>query len=51
MVTLDVICLQNSKGIRMEQALTQLDVKIRFDNFSYPANIRNTLCSLKLGDN
>ena len=35
----------------MEQALTQLDVKILFDDFTYHANICNTLCSLKLDDN
>ena len=27
----------------MEQALTQLDVKILFDNFTYHANICNAL--------
>ena len=31
------------KGIRMEQALTQLDVKILFDDFTYHANICNAL--------
>ena len=35
----------------MEQALTQLDVKILFDDFTYHANICNTLLSLKLDDN
>ena len=35
----------------MEQALTQLDVKILFDIFTYQANICIALCSLKLGDN
>ena len=35
----------------MEQALTQLDVKILFDDFTYHANICNALCSLKLVDN
>ena len=35
----------------MEQALTQLDVKILFDDFNYHPNICNTLWSLKLGDN
>ena len=35
----------------MEQALTQLDVKILFDDFTFHANIRNALCSLKLDDN
>ena len=35
----------------MEQALTQLDVKILFDDFNYNANICNALWSLKLGDN
>ena len=35
----------------MEQALTQLDVKILFDDFTYHANICNALCSLKLDDN
>ena len=35
----------------MEQALTQLDVKILFDVFNYHANICNALLSLKLGDN
>ena len=35
----------------MEQALTQLDVKILFDDFSYHANICNALSSLKLDDN
>ena len=39
------------KGIRMEQALTQLDVKILFDDFTYHANICNALWSLKLDDN
>ena len=31
------------KGIRMEQALTKLDVKILFDDFTYHANICNSL--------
>ena len=35
----------------MEQAFTQLDVKILFDDFTYHANICNGLCSPKLGDN
>ena len=35
----------------MEQALTQFDVKILFDDFTYHTNICNTLLSLKLGDN
>ena len=35
----------------MEQALTQLDVKILFDDFTYHANICNALWSLKLDDN
>ena len=35
----------------MEQALTQLDVKILFGDFTSHANICNALCSLKLGDN
>ena len=36
----------------MEQALTQLDVKILFDDFTYHANIcYNALWSLKLDDN
>ena len=35
----------------MEQALTQLDVKIQFDDFTYHANICNTLYALKLDDN
>ena len=35
----------------MEQALTQLDVKILFDDLTYHANICNALCSLKLDDN
>ena len=35
----------------MEQALTQLDVKILFGNFTYHANICNALWSLKIGDN
>ena len=38
------VCDNNSripKGIRMEQALTQLDVKILFDDFTYHANICN----------
>ena len=39
------------KGIRMEQALTQLDVEILFDDFTYHANICNALWSLKLDDN
>ena len=34
----------------MEQALTQLDVKILFDDFTYHANICNALWSLKLSD-
>ena len=34
----------------MEQALTQLDVKILFDDFTYHTNICNAL-SLKLDDN
>ena len=39
MVTQDVICLQNSKGDLDGAALTQLDVKILFDDFTYHANI------------
>ena len=35
----------------MEQALTQLDVKILFGDFTYHANICNALCPLKLDDN
>ena len=35
----------------MEQALTQLDVKILFDDFTYHANICDALWSLKLDDN
>ena len=35
----------------MEQALTQLDVKILFDDFTYHANICNALLSLKFDDN
>ena len=35
----------------MEQALTQLDVKILFDDFAYHTNICNALWLLKLGDN
>ena len=35
----------------MEQALTQLDVKILFDDSTYHVNICNTLWSLKLDDN
>ena len=35
----------------MEQALTQLDVKILFDDFTYHPNICNALWSLKLDDN
>ena len=35
----------------MEQALTQLDVKILFDYFTYHANICYALWSLKLDDN
>ena len=35
----------------MEQALTQLDVKILFDDFTYHANICNALLSLKVDDN
>ena len=35
----------------MEQALTQLDVKIQFDDFTYHANICYTLLSLKLDGN
>ena len=35
----------------MEQALTQLDVKILFDDFTNHANICNALLSLKLDDN
>ena len=35
----------------MEKNLTQLDDKILFDDFTYHANICNTLWSLKLGDN
>ena len=35
----------------MEQALTQLDVKILFDDFTYHANICNVLLSLKLDEN
>ena len=35
----------------MEQALTELDVKILFDDFTYHANIYNALWSLKLDDN
>ena len=35
----------------MEQALTQLDVKILFDDFTYQANICNALLPLKLDDN
>ena len=31
----------------MEQALTQLDVKILFDDFTYQANIFVTLSDLK----
>ena len=31
----------------MDQALTQLDVKILFDDFTYQANICNTLYALK----
>ena len=35
----------------MEQALTKLHVEILFDDFTYHANIYNSLWSLKLGDN
>ena len=35
----------------MEQALTQLDVKILFGDFTYHANLCNDLWSLKLGNN
>ena len=35
----------------MGQALTQLDVKILFDDFTYQANICNALLSLKLDNN
>ena len=35
----------------MEQALTQLDVKILFDDFTYHANKCNALLSLKFDDN
>ena len=35
----------------MEQALTQFDVKIMFDEFTNHANICNALLSLKLGVN
>ena len=35
----------------MEQALTQLDDKMLFDDFTYHANICNALWSLKLDDN
>ena len=35
----------------MEQALTQLDVKILFDDFTYHANMCNVLWSLELDDN
>ena len=35
----------------MGQALTQLAVKIPFDDFTYHANICNALLSLKLDDN
>ena len=35
----------------MEQALTKLDVKILFDDFTYHTNIYNTISSLKLDDN
>ena len=35
----------------MEQALTQLDVKILFDDFTHQANICKALSSLKLDDN
>ena len=34
----------------MEQALTRVDAKILFDDFSHHTNICNTLRSLKLGD-
>ena len=35
----------------MEQALTQLDVKILFDDFTYHANICKALYALKLDEN
>ena len=35
----------------MEQALTQIDVKILFDGFTYHANICDAPWSLKLVDN
>ena len=35
----------------MEQALTQLDVKILFDDTTYQANICNAPDVLKLNDN
>ena len=35
----------------MEQAFTQLYVKILFDDFTYHANICNALWSLKIDDN
>ena len=35
----------------MEQVLSQLDVKILFDDFTYHANICNALLSLKSGEN
>ena len=31
----------------MEQALTQLDVKILLDDFTYHANICNALCTIR----
>ena len=35
----------------MEQALTQLDIKILFDDITHYANISNAPSALKLGDN